>query len=80
MRSTLLVRCLMEAHGKDTVYTNKYKTCRSVKCYAGFEDNTALINSITEALNAAKIPFSVNCTASQNHGYTPASLIIRLPL
>jgi len=80
MRSTLLVRCLMTAHGKHSIWTNKYEKCRTVKCYAGNNDNS-LICGLVSALNAAGIDFTLKITEPVAHKYSiRPSIIVRLPL
>jgi len=80
MRSTLLVRCLMTAHGKRTIFTNKYEKCRTVKCYAG-DNDTAMVKGIVDALTAAGVNHSVKITSKNATRYSPGrSLIVRLPL
>ena len=81
MRSTLLVRCLMTAHGKGQIFTNKYKTCRTVKCYSyAGEKDAALIKGIKEALTAAGVQHSVKFHDVESYYGSIKSLIVRLPL
>ena len=43
MRPTHIVRYVMQRAGKLSVYTNLYKTCRTVKCYAGDAEANAML-------------------------------------
>lgn len=45
---TRIIRNIMKEHGKKSIYTNKYPTCRTVKCYSRAPDK-ALMRDIKTA-------------------------------
>ena len=78
---TKAVRAIMRKHGKQPVYTNKYKTTRTVKCYAvyaGNGDDTAMINEIKTELGKLNIEFVVKVT--QTYRMLPKSIIVQVPM
>ena len=83
LKHTRPIRKIMEQHGRQQIFTNKYKTMRSVKCYAPKDQiaQTDLINDLTKYLNDNNIPVDINVTAMQPGfwGSWPA-VIVRLPL
>lgn len=87
IRPTQIVRGVMYSHKSELVYTNKYKTCRTVKCYfdpkVGAEQLKA---DITTALHSAGVQEfrikTVKYTDPFHLGslkYTFYSLIVRIP-
>jgi hypothetical protein len=45
-----LARHIMRKHGKTRIFTNKYKNCRTVKCYVRFnagEGSQKLLNDLS---------------------------------
>ena len=82
MRSTLIVRQIMQQHGKARIYTNKYDTCRTVKCYANNSgSDIAVIAAISAALNKHGIKFSAKTISRKPQFWGPnSSIIVRLPL
>jgi hypothetical protein len=83
LQYTQLVRDTIRKHrkGYTTMYTNKYKHCRTVKCYGG-EKNKKLCRKIDEALIAVgSVGHSVNILKSKCpfYGYVNKSIIVRLP-
>lgn len=86
IRPTQIVRNVMASHGKPNymIYTNKYDTCRTVKCYV--RDNpSALVSDITTALNESGVSdFKIKLVKSSNWvnmnaGGDIRSLIVRIP-
>ena len=78
---TIQARAIMRSFGRDTIYTNKYENCRTVKCYAPDHWADATADDILAALN--KLP---NCSAKMLHckrawPWSPrVSIIVRIPL
>ena len=88
IRPTQLVRNVMYKHGKCMVFTNKYKTCRTVKCYfdpkVGAEQLKSDITSVlqTAGVKEFKIKTVKYKDPSQLEGrvcYPFNSLIVRIP-
>ena len=78
--ATKIVRRVMKSFGKSQVWTNKYKNCRTVKCYQSSVDD-GMLKSIYEALDRNGVGYSVSVKKiSCPEGYNSGSLIIRLPL
>jgi hypothetical protein len=48
----------MRKFGRTEIWTNKYKTCRTVKCYAGKRD-AEMEKSIAKKLGAAGVKFDI---------------------
>jgi hypothetical protein len=84
IRPTQIVRSVMRAHGKPTymIYTNKYDTCRTVKCYVR-DSGTELIGDIRTALVKAGVSSFKISRRSNDFGYRGGfgidSLIVRIP-
>jgi hypothetical protein len=82
-RPTLIVREVMRRFGKTWLYTNKYKTMRTVKCYAGKPRNDIkMVEAIKRALKKVGIKPEIRQTSYFNERfYSPMeSLIVQLPL
>ena len=83
IRPTQIVRAVMRAAGKrsDLIWTNSYKQCRTVKCYAHNDQNLQnLIGAIRTALDQAgvnEIGFKVRPGPFWRGG--TQSLIVRIP-
>ena len=84
VRPTVIVRGVMRAHGKSTemIFTNKYKTCRTVKCYVR-GSATELIGDIRTALVKAGVSAFIIRRRSNEFSYRGSfgvdSLIVRIP-
>ena len=84
MKSTKIVRLVMKMYGRSTIYTNLYKTCRTVKCYAKDASDFKMIKDIQAMLTLC----GIKCTAKRivrSSRYDTCyrsgdSVIIRLPL
>jgi hypothetical protein len=79
MRSTTIVRKLMQQYRNKNygVWTNKYDTCRTVKCY-GIDDK--MIAAITNALNAKNIPHTIKTGDSRVTWHDHPRTIVRLDI
>ena len=76
-----IVRSIMREFGKNTIYNNKQKTMRSMKCYAYKpEKDSEMVKKISRALKKAKVPFNVNYTFYGCDVRSMDSVIIQLPL
>ena len=88
IRPTQIVRGVMRAHGKfpEMIFTNKYKTCRTVKCYvrpditrAIYMTQVELIGDIRTALvKAGVVDFDIKIKDSTTWR-AANSLIVRIP-
>jgi len=80
--ATTLVRRALRAAGVRmgfNVFTNKYKTCRTVKMYGS--DNAAIDAQCIDAVKALEIPgLTVKQRDCCTHYGTRTSIIFRLPL
>jgi len=76
MRTTNLVRQIMQIHGK-SAFTNKYNNSRSVKCYH-YGDCTAMLADIEKHLNKEGIDFKIKYTKGTRWG--GPGIIVSLPL
>ena len=65
-----VVRAIMNASGRSTVFNNIYKSgTRTVKCYGRPEGFPGMLNNISRTLNGLQVPFVFNYTrGSQWHG------------
>ena len=89
VRPTLIVRGVMYAHNKNMVFTNKYPTCRTVKCYFNplecyFDPQVSLeclIKDITSALQAAGVrEFKIKTRSpARSNWHRSSSIIVRIP-
>ena len=87
IRPTQLVRNVMYKHGNALVFTNKYKTCRTVKCYfdpkVGAEELKSAITSVLQTAGVQEFKIkTVKYTDPFLLGrmcYTFNSLIVRIP-
>ena len=80
MRPTLIVRQIMQQFGKSYIFTNKYETCRTVKCYYGGLKDGELVAHIKDMLARHNVKCSVKARINTGAGFTNSSLIVRLPL
>jgi len=84
IRPTQIVRSVMRAHGKPTymIFTNKYDTCRTVKCYVR-DSATELIGDIRTTLVKAGVSSFKISRRSNEFSYRGSfgvdSLIVRIP-
>jgi len=85
IRPTQIVRSVMRSFGKTSVFTNRYSTCRTVKCYAigsrvVMTQDERMMREITKALMEAGVQdFEVKQIAS--NGYSArgvGSIIVRI--
>ena len=82
-RPTLIVREVMRKHGKTMIWTNKYRTMRSVKCYSSNKaKDIKLASAIENALRKAGVKMiGFNYPIYNFPGYGPiGGFIVRLPL
>ena len=49
VRPTLIARSIMKRAGKNLIYTNSYKHCRTVKCYGGSEEMSKDLRNMLSA-------------------------------
>jgi hypothetical protein len=83
IKPTTIVRNVMRTHGKPTymIFTNKYDTCRTVKCYAG-DNSGELRKAVSEALQQAGVrEFNIKTisTPTMRGGHFARSFIVRIP-
>ena len=82
IRPTQIVRGVMRAHGKfpEMIFTNKYKTCRTVKCYVRPDmTHVELIGDIRTALvKAGVVDFDIKIKDSTTWR-AANSLIVSIP-
>jgi len=78
--ATLLIRRVMQKHGK-TAYTNKYKKCRTVKCYVPrtHMEEVELTGDIRSVLARAGYT-SYRITKTKGTKWSSPGLIVRIPL
>jgi len=79
MRNTQVVRNVMNTISPGcSKFTNKYKNCRTVKCYGGINK----FDAIRADLNKTGISFSAKIKAREyaGNGNMNFSIIVRLPL
>jgi hypothetical protein len=80
---TKIVRQIMREHGKTMIYSNTYKTQRSVKCYAGRDGldvvNTAMLRRIKRALSRRGVASSAKVLPALGV-FRSDSIIVTLPL
>lgn len=79
--TTKIVRAIMRKFGKESVFTNKYEKCRTVKCYVGRGlRNKEMVKAIAKTLGALGVDFSIK----ETNAYAPwahnGSIIVRVPL
>jgi hypothetical protein len=84
MRDTTLIRRAIVAgmtHPfSESVFTNKYATCRTVKCYLrDLKSTTATTKAILKAVPGAVV--KVTAAKAGRFGWvTPGTMIVRVPL
>lgn len=84
IKPTTIVRSVMRTHGKPAymIFTNKYDTCRTVKCYAG-DNSGELRKAVSEALQQAGVrEFNIKTIpgpAMFARGRSARSFIVRIP-
>ena len=82
IRPTQIVRGVMRAHGKfpEMIFTNKYKTSRTVKCYVRPDKtHVELIGDIRTALvKAGVVDFNIKIKDAP-HWRAANSLIVSIP-
>jgi hypothetical protein len=78
--ATLLIRRVMQKHGK-RAFTNKYDTCRTVKCYAPrtHMEEVELAGDIRSVLARAGYT-SFRITKTKGTKWGDPGLIVRVPL
>jgi len=83
IRPTEVVRRLMYAHGASTymTFTNSYKRCRTVKCYAGqLRDEEAFKRDLLEMFTKLELGCpQVYRTESYSVHRNTAAMIVRIP-
>ena len=83
IRPTELVRRLMRAHGASSymTFTNSYKHCRTVKCYAGqLKDEEAFKRDLLEMFTKLELGCpQVYRTKSISVYRNTAAMIVRIP-
>jgi hypothetical protein len=82
IRPTQAVRRLMAAHGANhwPIYTNKYETCRTVKCYQSHIALDAFLHDLGELFDTLGygVP-QVNYTESYSDFRDTRAVIVRIP-
>ena len=82
IRPTNIVRQVMYKHGRTPrweVWTNNYKNCHTVKCYAaGPATDAAMVAEITAVLFELGVPHQVRSTKASSM-FRRGAIIIRLP-
>ena len=82
MRDTLVVRKVMQLHGRKTIFTNRYAKCHTVKCYAKDRTDFSMIEDIKKFVAKA----GYTCTVKRTdrpidlHQHFRDAVIVRLPL
>ena len=83
IRPTEVVRRLMYAHGASPVltYTNSYKRCRTVKCYAGqLKDEEAFKRDLLDMFTKLELGCpQVYRTESYSVHRNTSAMIVRIP-
>ena len=83
IRPTEVVRRLMRAHGASSAltFTNSYKRCRTVKCYAGqLNDEEAFKRDLLEMFTKLELGCpQVYRTESYSVHRNTAAMIVRIP-
>ena len=82
MRDTLVVRKVMQLHGRNMIFNNRYKKCRTVKCYAKDKTDFDMIADIKKFLAQAGFACTVKRTDRpiDLHQRFRDAVIVRLPL
>jgi len=76
MRSTQIVRNVLRQFGVDYAFTNKYKNCRTVKCYRGHFRTRANQENAEICIKASLAAAGIEgASISDQHAF-----IVRLPL
>ena len=79
MRPTLIVRQVMQQHGKRFVYTNLYDECHTVKCYQSINDDE-MISDIKRALDRNKVEHTIKKRTNSGSAWRGLrSIIVRIP-
>ena len=77
---TKQVRAIMRKHGKTSIWTNKLKNNRTVKCYGSAFHNSAMIVDITNSLVKQNIPHVIRYGATIDNIYLKVqSIIVEIP-
>lgn len=82
IRPTQAVRQLMAAHGAGhwPIYTNKYDTCRTVKCYQSHIELDSFLRDLEELFSTLGYGTpQVNYTASYSDFRDTRAVIVRIP-
>ena len=86
LKHTLEIREIMRTYGANTIYTNKHKACRSIKCYQGEISN---MSALLRALNKYNADNNLLGVRQINHKRkntmryywcAPNSITVRIPL
>lgn len=85
MRATVAVRKIMQAFGKNRIYTNTYDNCQTVKCYADTknpENDRVIMGMLDFFFTRHNVDHQAKIYQHyvSRHYRTPASIIVRLPL
>jgi len=82
MRDTLVVRKVMQLHGRKTIFTNRYAKCHTVKCYAKDRTDFSMIEDIKKFVEKAGYTCTVKRTDRpiELHQHFRDAVIVRLPL
>lgn len=80
LKPTRLVRKIMRKHGLITIFTNKYKTCRTVKCYGNIHHSKMqnMVKEIEARLGEIGVDYKVKHTDWDTYPLLPG-IIIRIP-
>lgn len=82
MRDTLIVRKVMQLHGRKMIFTNRYADCHTVKCYAKDRTDFDMIEDIKKFLTKEGYRCTVKRTDRpiELHQRFRDAVIVRLPL
>ena len=82
IRPTQVVRSVMRAYGQQSyeIWTNKYKDCRTVKCYATGQVSKMIEQIRAELIGAGVKEFTIKTYKDANSSeYLPPAVIVRIP-
>ena len=81
LTATKVVRAIMRENGAQYIWTNRYPTCRTVKCYVlDAVDPDKTMREIARSLNANDVPFTTKLTKGAPYPcYEIPGIIVRIP-
>lgn len=77
--NTRVIREIMRKHGHRDIYTNKYKNCRTVKCYSNPRTNTKMFKELMTELKQHGMEFEIKITKAP-YKWSTAGVVIRVPI